>query len=69
MCHMLADTEEELHAAAESLGIDRKHFQNERYPHYDICKSKRALAVKLGAKEVGRKEFVAIARKQSIMRE
>ena len=35
---------------------------------HDICESKRALAVEFGAKEVGRKEFVAIARKQSIVK-
>lgn len=49
MCHMVADTLAELHAMAEQLGV-RRHFQaHTRYPHYDICKSKRAQALALGA--------------------
>lgn len=59
MCHMIADTEAELHEMADTLNIPLKYFQNERYPHYDICKSKRARALRYGAKEIGREEFVA----------
>lgn len=46
---------------ADKLGVSRRWFQNLRYPHYDICKSKRALAVKLGAVEIGRREFLVMA--------
>lgn len=63
MCHMLADRVEDLHAMADKIGIARRWFQNKRYPHYDICKSKRALAVKLGAIEIDRQQFVTIARR------
>lgn len=62
MCHMVADTLEELHDMAEKIGVER-WFQNHRYPHYDICKSKRAQAIGLGAKEVNHREFVEIARR------
>ena len=48
---------------AGRIGIARRWFQNKRYPHYDICKSKRAQAVKLGAIEIGRQEFVDLARR------
>jgi hypothetical protein len=48
MSHMTADTLEELHAMAERLGL-RKWFQNKTTPHYDLCKSKREEAIKLGA--------------------
>ena len=52
MCHMVADTVEELHEMAEKLGL-RKWFQKDpRMPHYDICKSKREEAVALGAREI-----------------
>ncbi len=64
MCHLLADTVEELHAMADAIGMKRRWFQNDKYPHYDICKTKRALAVKAGAKEIGRREFVDLANKQ-----
>ena len=63
MCHMLADTVDELHAMADKIGIKRQWFQNHSTPHYDICQSKRAHAVQHGAIEVGRRETVALIRK------
>lgn len=69
MCHMLADKVEDLHAMAERIGVARRWFQNDRYPHYDICKAKRALAVKFGAVEIGRREFVEIAKRLAQLRE
>lgn len=59
MCHMFADTESELHAMADRIGVRRRWFQRHRLlPHYDVCKSKRSLAVAAGAVEVDRR-FVA----------
>ena len=55
MCHMLADTDEELHAMADAIGVPRKWWQSPEKTsgsHYDICLSKRALAIKLGAIEI-----------------
>lgn len=54
MCHLLADSLDELHAMADAIGADRKWFQNKGsgLPHYDICKSKRELAIKAGAIEI-----------------
>jgi hypothetical protein len=64
MCHMLADTLPELHAMADEIGIQRKWFQDKPgFPHYDICKAKRALAVKAGAIEIDRKRFIELVRK------
>jgi len=61
MCHMLADTLPELHAMADKIGVRRKWFQDKPgFPHYDICKAKRAVAVKQGAREIDRREFVAL---------
>lgn len=62
MCHMLADTDDELHAMADKLGVSRRWHQNTKYSHYDICKSKRALAVSFGAIEIDRRQFVTMAR-------
>lgn len=64
MCHMVADSREELDAMADQIGVARRWIQ---YPgsnreHYDICKSKRAKAVALGAKEVTAHELVCIVR-------
>lgn len=63
MCHMLADTLEELHAMADLIGIKRKWFQNHGTPHYDICQTKRRLAIRNGAVEVDRKKLVEIIRR------
>lgn len=62
MCHMLADTDEELHAMADRIGVARRWHQKSGTPHshYDICLSKRALAVRLGASEVDRAGVGAI---------
>ena len=61
MCHMIADTLEELHEMADSIEVRRKWFQNDAsWPHYDICKAKRAIAVKIGAIEVTSRELIGI---------
>jgi len=63
MCHMFADTEEELNAMADKIGVARKWIQ--RRPgllHYDIAKAKRALAVKAGAIQASRKQVVLFMR-------
>lgn len=54
MCHMLADSVEELLVMADKIGVDRKWFQALSHPHFDIALSKRALAVQHGAIETDR---------------
>lgn len=52
MSHMLADTDEELHAMADRIGVQRKWWQSPTTTsgsHYDIALSKKALAIKAGA--------------------
>lgn len=49
MCHMVADSEEELHAMADAIGVARRWFQND---HYDIALGKRRLAIERGAMEI-----------------
>jgi len=64
MCHMVADTIDELHDMAEKIGINRKWFQSKASsPHYDICKSKRVNAVNFGAIEVDRRGLVSVIRR------
>lgn len=70
MCHMIADSTEELLEMADKIGVARKWLQ---YPgthreHFDIALSKRALAVKHGAVEITWKETgekINARRKQS----
>lgn len=63
MCHMIADTLEELHAMASWIGLKREWFQPGSTPHYDVCLGRRALAIKAGAVEVSRREIVEILRR------
>lgn len=64
MCHMIADTPEELHAMADRIGVARRWFQaRASFPHYDIAKSKRALAVAAGAIECDRTALVMAIRR------
>lgn len=61
MCHMMADSLDELHEMADRIGVDRKWFQGPPehfYPHYDVALSKRALAVGFGAVEVTGRELI-----------
>jgi len=55
MCHMLADTDEELHAMAARIGVQRRWWQSPDRcsgSHYDIAMCKRALAVAADAVEI-----------------
>lgn len=59
MCHMLADTEQELHAMADTIGVARRWYQGD---HYDISLGRRARAVRLGAAEVTTRDLVRLRR-------
>lgn len=67
MCHMFSPVIDELHYMASLIGVARKWFQDPAtmpkvsWPHYDIAKSKRALAVSLGAVECDKYCMVAMA--------
>lgn len=54
MCHMIADTREELLAMVDKIGVKRKWIQHFNTPqeHFDICTAKRKKAVKEGAIEI-----------------
>lgn len=54
MCHMIADTTEELLAMAKKIGVQKKWIQNKgtKQEHFDICLSKKKLAIKHGAIEI-----------------
>lgn len=65
-CHMVADTSEELHAMATRIGVAHRWLQHGGTPaeHFDICLSKRALAVKAGAQEVTQRDVGLLIRKR-----
>lgn len=60
MCHLWADTEEELLTMVDKIGVNRKWIQGHKklsfgkhrtasWVHFDIALSKKALALKAGA--------------------
>lgn len=73
MCHMWADSLEELFAMADQIGVARKWLQghptlsigkakNASFLHFDVAKSKKKRAIKAGAKltdKYGPSEWVA----------
>jgi hypothetical protein len=66
MCHMMADTTEELLEMADKIGVDRKWLQaaGTKREHFDICLSKRALAIRHGAQEVTREGVMDLMRRK-----
>jgi len=62
MCHMIADTAGELMAMAEAIGVNRRWLQNAgtAREHFDICMSKKAKALVLGALHVTQRDMVKI---------
>jgi hypothetical protein len=66
MCHMVADSSNELLAMAERIGVARRWIQKQGtvYEHFDICLSKRALAVQHGAKEIDMHQLGLIFRER-----
>lgn len=52
MAHMWADSERELLVMVDKIRVERRHIQKPpkaAWLHFDICQSKRALAIQFGA--------------------
>lgn len=60
MCHMIADTHQELMRMVDKIGVNRKWIQNEGHynEHFDICLAKKKLAIQAGAVPVTKVELV-----------
>jgi hypothetical protein len=66
---MLADSEEELHRFAASIGIHRLLYQGPpktSAPHYDITGLERARALRFGAIACDRERIVAVFRRVKV---
>ena len=59
MCHMIADSTEELIAMAVAIGVKTKWLQKHgtTSEHFDICLAKRKLAVEQGAIEISQMDL------------
>jgi hypothetical protein len=73
MSHMIADSTEELLAMAELIGVNRRWLQKRGKPgeHFDICRSKRVLAIRHGAIPLTTRELarMTLARKRAAVAE
>lgn len=64
MSHMIADSDDELHAMAARIGVARRWHQASppaSTSHYDIALSKRARAIECGAVSIPMKVLAAMA--------
>jgi hypothetical protein len=54
MCHMIADSTEELLTMVDAIGVQRKWIQDAGTynEHFDICAVKKDKAIQLGAQAV-----------------
>ncbi|PPC84677.1 MAG: hypothetical protein CTY38_01115 [Methylotenera sp.] len=60
MCHMMADTDAELRDMANKIGVDQRWHQGD---HFDICLSKKLLAIQFGAIQITQRQMVLVRRK------
>ena len=64
--HLLADSLEELHEFAASLGLNPRSFhRGARHPHYDITAGQRQEAIERGASAVTSRDAVRVGRKSA----
>ena len=57
-CHLVADSDDELHEFAKRLGLRREWFQTKSIlNHYDITENKRQQAVAMGAIPLTREQM------------
>ncbi len=68
MCHMVADSDDELHAMADRIGVQRKWWQRppQHDSHYDIAMSKREAALALGAIAVTMRQCAAMVARRRV---
>jgi len=66
MCHLIADTLDELHSMARAIGCRRTWFQDGRHPHYDIPLFRRQRALRLGAVEIDRRDLARFLRRRGL---
>ena len=62
-CHLLADSVEELHEFAATVGLSRRAFHHDaRIPHYDITAKQRLLMLTKGVQAVTVRQGILVTR-------
>jgi hypothetical protein len=59
MCHMIADTTDELLDMADKIGVQRKWIQDKDTPneHFDVALTSKAKGIAAGAIEINFREY------------
>jgi hypothetical protein len=67
MCHMVADTTQELLEMCDKIGVQRKWIQDEgtQYEHFDVCLSMKKKAISLGTKHITARELAHMTSNRS----
>jgi len=65
LCHLLADSLDELHAMARKISVEPSLFQHDHIPHYDLSRAKREQAIAAGAKVIDRHELALLVERFS----
>ena len=68
LCHLLADSVDELHAMAARIGLEPMLFNAGKIPHYDLSVAKRDQAIAAGAQVIDRQQLADLIRKYKAAR-
>lgn len=69
MCHLIADSDQELHDMADKIGVQRKWHQKppkSKHSHYDIALVKKKLAIENGAIEITWRQASCMSKRKLI---
>lgn len=68
MCHMVADTTEELLDMCTKIGVAHKwiQYKGTYNEHFDICLTKKKKALQQGAIEIGFRDYATFVNKRKI---
>ncbi len=69
LCHMFADSTDELNDMADKIGVNRKWIQdaNTYREHYDVAKISRKRAIDAGAIEINMHELGQLLREKKTL--
>lgn len=69
MCHMIADTTQELLDMCTKIGVAHKWIQEKGTynEHFDICLTKKKEALMHGAIEIGFRDYATIVNKRKLL--
>ncbi len=66
MCHLIADSQQELLEFVDKIGVQRKWIQHYNTPkeHFDICLAKKKKALANGAIEINMRDYARMIRER-----